>query len=342
MICSSRQTKKTGAALILVIAMIAVLTPVVLYFNNTSKGRLRIARTVAGRTQAKALARGGLFLALYTLGRDNRRFFFLPSDNPFKHSNELVTTDFDKELLWFDESATHPKDFEGGTISVKISDCSSRISLNTADIHLIAGGIQSSAMTVTVTSEIFKEEDEVDLSREMAAAIIDWRDKDESEYPQIGAESAWYSKQTPQRNSKNDYFESFSELKLLRYFEEVDLKEWRKKDIFTLAGTNGRINANTASPDVLRAIPGIYGSGVEHTLVKEIIENRPYRSLNELKNRIGAVSSTAWSGAGRYFDISGKRFRLTVKGRANDVDATITVIIEKRGSQFATISWKEY
>lgn len=337
-----RRIHRKGAALFLTVAMIAILTPIVIYFSNTCRSRLRLAKTISSRTQALSLAKGGLFLALDTLGRDNRSYFFLPSDNPFKKTEETVQTDLDREYLWFAESAKSPKPFEGGSISVDISCCSSRISLNTGDIHLIAGAIQSAGITVDTTSEIFREEDEVDMSREMAAAIVDWRDKDENEYPAIGAETSWYSRRSPKMNSRNGYFESFAELSLLRYFEEIDIRSFVEKDLFTLAGTNGRVNANTASEVVLKALPGIYGTGLEDTLVRELIANRPYHSLNQVQGVATSVSSSVWEQAGKYFDISGKRFRITVKGTVQDVDATIRVVVEKRGSTFATISWKDY
>ena len=343
-----KHTKKTrmsknGMALLLVVAMVAILTPVILHFNTTSLGRLRIAVTVSGRAQAKYLAEGGILLALYTFSHDQRPYFFMPSDNPLR--KEILgepTSDFEKELLWIDDSVVTPQKFGDGTISIKVTDEAGKISLNRADINLIAGAIQSAGMTVTATSEIFKEEKDVDMSREMAAVIIDWRDRDENAFPGIGAETSWYSSQTPKINSKNSFIETLGELSLLRYFSETDLNKLNLDKIFTVTGTSGRINMNTASPQVIKAIPGIYGSGQEDVIVSELVTNRPFKSVNEVRNIISTLSSSAWTKAGRYIGVTSKRLRVSVTARVNNVDATITTIIEKRGTKFASLLWKEY
>lgn len=335
--------KKRGMALLLVVAMIAILAPIILHFNTTSLGKLRLAKTVSAKNQANYLAEGGILLALHTLSRDKRAYFFMPHDNPV--NKDLFTelpSDFEKALLWIDESAITPKKFGNGTISISISDEAGKIGLNKSDINLIAGGLQSAGVTVSSTSEIFREEKEIDMSREMAAAIIDWRDRDENQISGIGAETAWYSRQSPPINSKNSFIESFGELSIIRYFKKAQLEKWNLNKLFTLWGTDGRINLNTASPEVIRSIPGIYGSESGEAFASEIIIKRPFKTINDARNAIAILSPSVWGTAGKYIGISSKRFMVSVKARANNVDATVTTIIEKRGSRFATLSWKEY
>jgi general secretion pathway protein K len=340
---SKKKKTRQGMALLLVIAMIAILTPIILHFNTTSLEKLRLAKTISSRTQASYLAEGGILLALHTLSRDQRAYFIMPHDNPLNEDlfSELPS-DFEKALLWIDESTVTPKSLGNGTVSILILDEAGKISLNKADIDLIAGGIQSAGITVATTSEILREEKDVDMSREMAAAIVDWRDPDENEYSGIGAETSWYSRQAQPINSKNSFIESLGELKLIRYFEKTELEKWNLDKFFTPWGTNGRINMNTASPEVIRSIPGIYGLEEGEAFSTEMVAKRPFKTVNEIRETITSLSPSIWNTAGKYMWISSKRFMVRVKARANNVDAIITTVVEKRGSKFATLSWKEY
>jgi len=86
---------------------------------------------------------------------------------------------------------------------------------------------------------------------ETAAAILDWRDRNDEVELTGGAENEYYAGQNPAYPCHNDFFESRHELLLVKGFtRELFLK---LAPYVTLCGT-GRVNINAADPVVLACV----------------------------------------------------------------------------------------
>ena len=113
--------------------------------------------------------------------------------------------------------------------------------------------------------QILLNQDEV-LAGELAAAIIDWRDKDSAAvHPSVNAEDSYYRALTYPYEAKDSDFEVLDEVLLIRGMtDEIFMKI---KDYITIYG-DGKININTAPKPVLMAI------GLNEELVDKILSFR--------------------------------------------------------------------
>jgi type II secretory pathway component PulK len=107
--------------------------------------------------------------------------------------------------------------------------------------------------------------DEIE-AQDLAGAIVDWRDADsEPAQPGSSAETMYYHGLAHPYEAKNAPFERIEELMLV---QGVDARVYdRIKDFLTLYG-DGKININTASPEVLLA------AGVPKDVVESILSIR--------------------------------------------------------------------
>lgn len=96
-----------------------------------------------------------------------------------------------------------------------------------------------------------------DEARAAAEAIVDWRDEDQEPHPH-GAEDFYYQGRSPAYECKDGPFESIEELLFVRGMT-VEVFD-RIAPSVTVYGS-GRVNVNTASPTVLRAL-GLSADGV--------------------------------------------------------------------------------
>ena len=326
----------------IIVAIVAVLTPLVIHYHSRAADRLRLAARTSRHSQALSLARCGIYLAWEALVKDNRPYFYLPHCNPEKPMlTEGRPTDLEKAYLWMNESRETPKDFENGTIQIFLDDDMGRMSLNRTQTNDLAEAIKSLGVTKIETTDIFKDEKKVDRSREMAAAIVDWRDGNNSPELGIGAEDREYMNLEPPYRCRNSPFQSIGELTLVRDFDSKTISEFKLDQVVTVFGPGFHVNANTASATVLSALPGIATSGQKAEVVAEIQRNRPYRSLAELRSAVTSVDATVWNELFRRITLNSNRFRVKVIASANGVEATVEAVLQKRGKEFLVLSWKE-
>lgn len=92
-------------------------------------------------------------------------------------------------------------------------------------------------------------------ARDAAAAVMDWRDKDEELTPG-GAEAPYYARLSPPRRCPNAPLEDLRELRLIRGISDETFRAIAPR--LTLHG-DGRINVNTASAEVIEAILRVGG-----------------------------------------------------------------------------------
>lgn len=185
-------------------------------------------------------------------------------------------------------------------------------------------------------------------------AILDWIDPDDDPRP-LGAEYDYYQSLGTPYPCKNGPMASIQELLLVRgvtpevFFGDPQLQQVPLTELLTVYGhRNGRVNVNTAQPELLVALGESLGMQGLAELVVQERELGPFVSNQDLVTR-GVLPPQDDSGAGtrraRPFTVNSMAFRL----QGNGISAGTRVRIEayvwrdaRSGSDgFRVLDWRE-
>lgn len=186
---------RRGAVLILVLWLVLGLVSIALVFGNTMMLEYRSAENTAAGLRSEHAIDGACAYAQYILANWDEPGT-LPDIDTYE-SERVVVGD---AVFWMigrgmdGENETTP--------TFGITDEASKLNLNTATEEMLRGLPE--------------------MTDELAAAIIDWRDSD-SELTENGAESDAYLMRTPKYTAKNSPFETIEELHLVMGAEWVIL-----------------------------------------------------------------------------------------------------------------------
>ena len=164
-----------GAALILVLWMIALLSALVGAFAMTARTEYLQGRTLGSGVVAAQAARAGLEYAATRISFPDPRVQWLPDGRPYR---------------WR---------FGGAEIEVRVVDESGKLDLNAAE----AGSLSALMQAVGAPAE---------QADAVAAAIVDWRDPDDLTQPQGGAEDPQYAAAGLGWGAKDAPFETVAEV----------------------------------------------------------------------------------------------------------------------------------
>lgn len=164
-----------GAALLLVLWLIALLTALIGAFALTARVEALQGKVLSGGVQAQELARAGIEYAL------------------------VRVADTEPTTKWIADGRTYPWKFAGGQVQVSIVDESGKVDLNQAQAPLLSALIQNAGTPR-------------DQAEQIAAAIIDWRDADPLTQINGGAEDPQYAAAGLPYGAKDAPFESVAEV----------------------------------------------------------------------------------------------------------------------------------
>lgn len=210
-----RRRTASGAALLLVIWLIALLTAVVGAFAMAARVEYLQGRTLGDGVIADEAARAGLEYAMTRV------------------------VDLDQTRQWLPDGRDYDWRYGDAEVKVKITDESGKIDLNAADLDLLAGLIQAEGVERTP-------------ARKLAAAIIDWRDPDSLTQIEGGAEDGDYAGADLPYGAKDAPFETVAEVQLVlgmtpELFEKL-------VPHLTVYSGQGRPNEQYADAKVLQAM----------------------------------------------------------------------------------------
>jgi general secretion pathway protein K len=207
--------RAAGAALLLVLWLIALLTAVVGAFAMIARVEYLQGRTLSQGVVADQAARAGLEYAMTRV------------------------VDLDPTRQWLPDGREYAWRFGEADVTIVIVDESGKVDINGADLELLAGLMQA-------------VEVERAPSRKIAAAILDWRDPDSLTQIEGGAEDADYSAGERPYGAKDAPFETVAELQLvLGMTPELFAK---LAPHLTVYSGQGRPSEQYASAEVLRAM----------------------------------------------------------------------------------------
>ena len=208
-------TGMRGAALLLVLWLVALLTALVGAYALTARIEALQGRVGSRGAMAQEIARAGMEYAL------------------------VRVADRNQETHWQPNGRAYAWRFDGHDVQVRIIDETGKVDLNQADVPLLSRLMQ-------VLGE------PPDASDALAAAIVDWRDADDLGQPVGGAEDGDYAAAGRPYGAKDAPFETIAELEQVLGMTP-DLYA-RLEPFLTLYSGRGQPDATYAQGPVLVAM----------------------------------------------------------------------------------------
>lgn len=218
-----------GVALVLVLWTLTLLTVIASSFAFVSRTETLLARNQVAAVQARVLADAGIERALYEM--------YKPMTNAER---------------WKLDGRVYVWNFEGVPVHVFVRDESAKIDINTALDPLLKGLLKNAGLKDEQVERLFD-------------AIADWRDPDD--YTRAnGAEAREYEAAGRKYKPANAPFETLEELRLVLGITP-ELFERLRPSVTVYSSQTG-LNSVSASPDVIRAIPGVEAKAVDEYLAQ--------------------------------------------------------------------------
>ena len=208
-------TGMRGAALLLVLWLVALLTALVGAYALTARMEALQGRVGSRGTMAQEIARAGMEYAL------------------------VRVADRNPETHWQPNGRAYAWRFDGHDVQVRIIDETGKVDLNQADVPLLSRLMQALG-------------EPPDASDALAAAIVDWRDADDLSQPVGGAEDGDYAAAGRPYGAKDAPFETIAELEQVLGMTP-DLYA-RLEPFLTLYSGRGQPDATYAQGPVLVAM----------------------------------------------------------------------------------------
>ena len=236
----SRAGRQRGIALILVIWVITLLMVIAGSFLYAMRTDARAARNAALIARGEALAQAAVSRAAIEL--------FKPQGSP---------------EVWRRDGEARQWRFEGAEITVRVSDESAKIDLNSANNELLKGLFHLAGLG------------EEDATR-LLDAVLDWRDADALRRAH-GAEEPEYVQAGVKVRPANYPFQSKEELQLVLGMRPEVYQ--RIAPMITVYSRQSGVNPHLASRDVLLAIPGVTAEAVDLFLAERAAARREGRMV---------------------------------------------------------------
>ena len=224
------------------------MTILVVDFATSSTLGYRAAANQADELRALYLARSAIQVGVAVLERDS--IFDAQQKQPYDSL-------FD---IW--ALKVPPIPVEGGTVSVSIIDEARKIGIN--QIY----NLRTRQVDDKWTQIIARLFESIGVSTDLIPVLVDWMDPDSVDSPG-GAEADYYLRLTPPYEPRNGPLPTIGDLRALKGVDDATFMELAQ---YLTTAPEARVNANTASPEVLAAlIPELSNSP---DLVKGIIAAR--------------------------------------------------------------------
>jgi len=317
-----------GFVLIVVLCMVALLSVLLLAFNQESRANLQNVEDFRKSAQALNCARSGLNMAIAAVAKT--------AGNDTDDSTESLFSE-EKTIALDQGKCSITLTEETGKINVNLLK-EENGKLNRKSIDHLLGLI-----------DMVNLDDAGDLRIDysIVPSIIDWIDSDDEvttlpfiTHKNQGAESGYYSRMGDGKKCRNAPVEMVEELIEVKGISPEILE--RLRDYLTVYG-DGKISLNSASEFVLASL----SEQMDATLAQVIIERRRLRlfeSVSELRDIPGMTDEL-------YYEISkmltveptDRYYNVTSHGDVGDLDRTVRAIIRinKETGRVETILYRE-
>jgi general secretion pathway protein K len=291
--CAARQR---GVALVLVIWVVTLLTVVAGSFAYSVRTDTRAARNAALMARGEAIAQAAVARAAIEL--------FKPQTSP---------------EVWRREEAPREWLFDGARVSVRLTDESAKIDINSANNELLKGLFRVGGMAD-------------DEAVSVLDAVLDWRDTDSIRRP-FGAEEPDYAQAGLRGRPANYPFQATEELQLVLGMRPEVFQ--RIAPMITVYSRHPGVNPYLASRTTLLAIPGVTEEQVDAYLAERDAAQRERRIL-PVFTAAGGYANYGQGGAATV------RAEVELEGGLRVVREAVIVITPRYDRRpFAVLAWRE-
>lgn len=260
-------SNEEGFILVTVLLVIALLFPLVLAFNSKVQLNLLQAENFRNSVQALRMARAGVEGAAGILKTDDQTY-----DSP----RDTWGTQFPSLSLG------------DGILMINIVDEDGKIPVN--QVVASNGSDVNKDVDMRLRSLITR----LGGNPEIVDALIDWVDVNDEVTGSAGAEEEYYKERG--YHCKNGPLDSLDELLTIKGFDKELVLERKLADYLTVAPTDGKVNVNTAVPQVLYAVLGTETTALATPLnesdVEDLVHYREEHEFKSLKEIDGVVKIT--------------------------------------------------
>jgi len=325
-----------GMALLLTILIISLVVSMTLELNSSMRDNAYGAANLRDSIRLDQVAKSGLSYALAVLRADA-----LADAKDMGRGDSLLEAWADHEAL-ADGSASL---FTDSRLDLRILDHSGRIQIN----NLVNDKGEYSKMQIELLTR-FLESPEFDLDTDQAkaivAAIVDWIDKDDTEYTYdtlLGAEKAYYATLDSPYPCRDGPIEFLEELLLVKGMtKELYYGTGDKPGISGYLSTygDGKININTADRLVLKAL----SADMTDWMVDNMIEYRQDSDNNlsqiDLNARLGGGVDSVALDDEALLTTKSSFFEVLAVGLQEVMAKRVTAMVE-RTEDGVNVLWKQ-
>lgn len=316
------EKKHGGFALMVVIIILLIVSFLASQLILQVQTEQKIAFNVKNKAVARFLSEAGTQLALFRILEP-----------------KAVVDEGEDEFLQFLEGKTYDTFFNQGKISYSAVSESGKIDLNRAPRQLL---------------ELFFEyhELEPDETATVIDSLMDWRDSDDL-LRLSGAEQNYYEDLEDPYIPRNGPIEDPAEFALIQGAENITDK-FVLEDVFTVNNSDGKINFNSLTPDILafltegdidkeeayRESQDTFGT-LNQTHARQILGDerferlRPYLSFSS-SNKIYSITSIGRANVKRQDEEEGGEEKQNPPGMKTNI-----LIRVKGASEYEILSWRE-
>lgn len=305
-----------GFALLAVLVILAILTPLVVNFSYSARVQMAGADYFSSKIKSHEVARAGLESAIQALKRDNNKY-------------DAFNEDWGRfgELSQFSGSF-----FDEGSFVGRIDDEEGKLNIN----DLVYSGTQNIVMVEQM--ERFFELKNINI--DLIDGVIDWLDED-SETELMGAETDYYNTLDNPYNAKNGKMASLHELRLIKGVNEGLSKKGEDAALepYLSVYGDGKVNINTAPAEVLLSL----ADEMDEAAVEAIIsyrEENPFLSPDDLKKVPGLDEETRKAIASKV-KVTSAYFSVKVRGTVKEVSTDIYTVVRRDNGKIKIIYYGE-
>ncbi|HUI08036.1 MAG TPA: type II secretion system minor pseudopilin GspK [Verrucomicrobiae bacterium] len=326
-----RARNQRGVAIIIVLWVVLVLSLLISGFAFTMHVETAVASFARKQLKAEMLARSGIEVARMQLILDLQS----PTEGGFDAPNQAWATN---EELYVDH------ELGDGTYNVKVIDEESKLPIN------IATDVQLKRLLNLLGVDPFDADIIVD-------SILDWIDTDDLTRLN-GAESDYYQSLSPPYRAKNAPIDRIEELLLVRGVtpelfhgtpatNDTEAQPGLENVLTTMS--SGRVNVNTASAVVLRALLNIDEDQIQAILTRRdgadgipgTEDDQPFRTTDEFFTAVGTLDQATLQQVQGLVDVNSSFFTVTSTGEVGGVKRTIITTLRRNGSDVEPVAWRE-
>ncbi|MDK2125843.1 type II secretion system minor pseudopilin GspK [Parachitinimonas caeni] len=296
-----------GVAIITAVAVAALVAAVASFMGWQFSLWLRQVENQHDLAQARTVARAAIDYSRFLLRKDAR-------ETNYDHAGEAWAVPINNLTV------------EQGMTGGSIHEAQGKFNLN----NLINNGLPSE-QDVAVFRRLLTD---LNLSPDLANAVLDWIDIDaEVRFPG-GAEDGDYLGLTPPYRAANMLLQDLSELRRIKGFTPEVITAL--KPFVTVLPQQTQVNVNFAPPELLAAlVPGL--STADAAALAPIRTGKPFDGLEAF--RVALPQNVAENFRGEAYTVGSRYFQIDSNAKFGRVTVSYSALVERNGDTIPRLIW---